>query len=598
MDHRLEKLRIGTRYVAQIRSINEDQTSEWSPAFYINTPTDSTIPGNVTGLSGSYSGGSFRWTWLKPIYNTNGKPFKDFSYYEITVSDGTNSYTDRTTSRDYFIDVSTYQTKLGNGPTLTLSVKAADWSDNKSVTPASSAVTAPVPSTISGSSTISGVASVRLTWTEVTNVAVDEYEVFVDDTVGFTADTSTFTNLSGRTNDASFIWQSGETTALTRYFKIRARSVYGVYGSFQEVAGTTLAVGAGGGGSSATYDSVISTYSPLGNWKLDETTGTTATDTGSNADNGTYTGTYTLGGAALATGLGASVNLSSDYVDITSSDYQALTSAWTVMGWVKLSSSTDHVLVSHAYNGSNVPFVLGSLSQFATSGKAGCGFYNGSWRGVSGTTTLSLGTVYHIAGTWDGTYLKIYVDGNLENTSAPGSSPSSSTGTHVYIGKRWDTSSPEFMNGDVSNVSIFGSALTASNILEIYNTGVGAGGGGGAGPSIQRETWSYQGTVATIAGGQRLYVEQPSTILSCRASVGTAPTGNSIKVDVNKNGTTIFTTQANRPTIAIAGNTSGAVTNMNISSLSAGDYLTVDVDQVGSTVAGADLTVTVTLETV
>jgi len=597
MDHRLEKLRIGTRYVAQIRSINEDQTSEWSPAFYINTPTDSTIPGNVTGLSGSYSGGSFRWTWLKPIYNTNGKPFKDFSYYEITVSDGTNSYTDRTTSRDYFVDVSTYQTKLGNGPTLTISVKAADWSDNKSVTPATSSITAPVPSTVTGAATISGVASVRVTWDEVSNVVVDEYEVFVDDTAGFTADTGSFTNLSGRTNDSSFIWQSGETTALTRYFKIRAKSVYGVYGSFDEVSGTTLAVSSAGAGAPS-YDSVISSYAPLGNWKLDETTGTTATDTGSNADNGTYTGTYTLGGAALATGLGASVNLSSDYIDITSSDYQALTSDWTVMGWVKLSSSTDHIIVSHAYNGSNVPFVLGSLSQFATSGKAGCGFYNGSWRGVSGTTTLSLGTVYHIAGTWDGTNLKIYVDGNLENVSAPGSNPSSSTGTHVYIGKRWDTSSPEFMNGDVSNVSIFGSALTASNILEIYNTGIGAGSSSGTGPSIQRETWSYQGTVATIAGGQRLYVEQASTILSCRASVGTPPTGGSIKVDVNKNGSTIFTTQANRPEIAISGNTSGAVTNMNVSALSAGDYLTVDVDQVGSTVAGADLTVTVTLETV
>jgi hypothetical protein len=95
-----------------------------------------------------------------------------------------------------------------------------------------------------------------------------------------------------------------------------------------------------------------------------------------------------------------------------------------------------------------------------------------------------------------------------------------------------------------------------------------------------------------------LYVEQASTILSCRASVGTPPTGTSLIVDVNKNGTTIFTTQANRPTIAVSGSTSGAVTNMNIATLSAGDYLTVDVDQIGSTVPGADLTVTVTLETV
>jgi hypothetical protein len=62
-------------------------------------------------------------------------------------------------------------------------------------------------------------------------------------------------------------------------------------------------------------------------------------------------------------------------------------------------------------------------------------------------------------------------------------------------------------------------------------------------------------------------------------------------VDINKNGVTIFTTQGNRPTIAIAGTTSGKVTNMDVTTIADGDSLTVDVDQVGSTVAGADLTV-------
>ena len=70
----------------------------------------------------------------------------------------------------------------------------------------------------------------------------------------------------------------------------------------------------------------------------------------------------------------------------------------------------------------------------------------------------------------------------------------------------------------------------------------------------------------------------------------TAPTGASIVVDVNKNGTTIFTTQANRPTVAAAGNVSGQAVP-DVTSLAVGDYLTVDIDQVGSTIAGADLVV-------
>lgn len=67
----------------------------------------------------------------------------------------------------------------------------------------------------------------------------------------------------------------------------------------------------------------------------------------------------------------------------------------------------------------------------------------------------------------------------------------------------------------------------------------------------------------------------------------TAPTGASLIVDVNKNGTTIFTTQANRPEIAIDGHSDDSGTP-DVTSLSAGDYLSWDIDQIGSTVAGGD----------
>jgi hypothetical protein len=83
------------------------------------------------------------------------------------------------------------------------------------------------------------------------------------------------------------------------------------------------------------------------------------------------------------------------------------------------------------------------------------------------------------------------------------------------------------------------------------------------------------------------------TITSVRASVGTAPTGASVIVDVHLNGTTIFTTQGNRPTISPGAFTSGSATP-DVTSVAAGDYLTIDIDQVGSTVAGAYLTVQVT----
>lgn len=80
------------------------------------------------------------------------------------------------------------------------------------------------------------------------------------------------------------------------------------------------------------------------------------------------------------------------------------------------------------------------------------------------------------------------------------------------------------------------------------------------------------------------------TISEVFLSVDTAPTGAAIIVDVNKDGTTIFTNQANRPQIAAAANT-GNTTTIDVASWGDGEYLTVDVDQIGSGTAGSDLTI-------
>jgi len=82
------------------------------------------------------------------------------------------------------------------------------------------------------------------------------------------------------------------------------------------------------------------------------------------------------------------------------------------------------------------------------------------------------------------------------------------------------------------------------------------------------------------------------TIVKVKVVVKTAPTGATLIVDVNKAGTTIFTTQGNRPEIAI-GETQDDSGTPDVTSLAEGDKLTVDIDQVGSTVAGADLTIEV-----
>jgi hypothetical protein len=64
--------------------------------------------------------------------------------------------------------------------------------------------------------------------------------------------------------------------------------------------------------------------------------------------------------------------------------------------------------------------------------------------------------------------------------------------------------------------------------------------------------FSKTGAQTVATGAVRYRIPFAAVIESVAATVGTAPTGASLIVDVNKNGTTIFTTQANRPTIAAA----------------------------------------------
>ena len=105
--------------------------------------------------------------------------------------------------------------------------------------------------------------------------------------------------------------------------------------------------------------------------------------------------------------------------------------------------------------------------------------------------------------------------------------------------------------------------------------------------------YSKQGSLAVLTGTMRLPIDGTYTIVGTRLMVGTAPTGAALVIDVNKNGTSIYTTQANRPTITASSNSGGPGATPDVTSLAAGDYLTVDIDQVGSTVAGSDLTVVV-----
>lgn len=86
-------------------------------------------------------------------------------------------------------------------------------------------------------------------------------------------------------------------------------------------------------------------------------------------------------------------------------------------------------------------------------------------------------------------------------------------------------------------------------------------------------------------------------IVSVAARASTAPVGAStfLSFDVNKNGTTIYGTQGNRP-IHASTSKDATVGAHSVTSVTTGDYLSVDVDAIGNTTPGSNAVLVIRLQ--
>lgn len=142
----------------------------------------------------------------------------------------------------------------------------------------------------------------------------------------------------------------------------------------------------------------------------------------------------------------------------------------------------------------------------------------------------------------------------------------------------------------VSVVEVDAENLTLEIVEEPVTVELGvAGPQGPAGPGVP--VFSRAGAAAVTTGTIRYYLERDTTVSKVRAAAGTPPVGSPLAVDVLLNGVSLL---AGGPLEIPAGDHT-AVRTIAVPA-SAGDYLTVDITQVGSTTPGADLTVSVTLD--
>lgn len=199
---------------------------------------------------------------------------------------------------------------------------------------------------------------------------------------------------------------------------------------------------------------------PISHWKLDETSGTTASDW-IGGRNGT------LSGAAWASGRvagGLRLNGFSDYVSVPDSTAFQVTSALTVTGWIRAStwpSDGNWASVILRKGGSNP----NNWQVAVREGRAIMTLDEYDLYSAGGNTAMATNRWYHVAGTWDGSHIRLYVNGVLDNTPFSRAAPIGTDTRTVYLGGR--DGMTDITNGTVDDVRFYNRALTPAEIEDL-----------------------------------------------------------------------------------------------------------------------------------
>jgi hypothetical protein len=218
------------------------------------------------------------------------------------------------------------------------------------------------------------------------------------------------------------------------------------------------------GHTAITMDSSSAQVGLVGYWKLDESSGTTAADSSGSGYNGTLVNmTPASDWVTGRIGGGLDFDGSNDFVDCGNYLGLRITSNITVAAWVKTRDCGND-----EYN----PYVTkGDHSyglQHRHSNELEFFIYDGgTWYPAKYSVNSSFNNVWHhLAGTYNGSQVKLYVDGVLRSTV----NHSGSIATNAYnvnLGRNAENNT-QFYNGVLDSVRIYNRALSAAEITTLY----------------------------------------------------------------------------------------------------------------------------------
>ena len=155
-----------------------------------------------------------------------------------------------------------------------------------------------------------------------------------------------------------------------------------------------------------------------------------------------------------------------DYIQAEDDDSLDITGSWSLSAWINIGSGTsgfDRVIGKQTTGGQcNYGIGLKNGTDFGVFINDGSGFDD-----LYHATDLTVGRWYHGVGTWDGSYLKVYLDGKLVETSSDLSSANASVANTapLLIGRN-STNGDQYFKGQMSSASVYQTALDAQTISQ------------------------------------------------------------------------------------------------------------------------------------
>jgi hypothetical protein len=284
----------------------------------------------------------------------------------------------------------------------------------------------------------------------------------------------------------------------------------------------------------------------VGWWKLDETSGTIAADSSGKGNNGTVRGARWISGKIDGALQFDGVD---DYVNCGNSASLNITGQVTLAAWVKTNDSGNS-----QYN----PYVSKSDHSYALQQKDNNNLefciYDGYWYWVWYPVDSSFnGIWHHLAGTYDGRNLKLYIDGQLVATSDHAGSIAS-TAYSVEIGRNSELND-RLYSGVIDDVRIYNRVLSQTEIKKLIQPLVKAGNpdppDGATAMTVQLLRWTagdtakwhnvYFGTNPTPGATELVSERQTDTIYQLAASLVSGTTYYWRIDEVETEGTTIHT---------------------------------------------------------